>query len=497
MRKFSLMFCPFIVLCLLFAGSVFALSTKEREAAESLALKNRKLDAMKARLEESRDSLQVEIAARWQAKQRFVQQRETDKEAIDQLREKLERAYSELSQVKEEEFAKAQVLEEEKKDFAQKKEDWSYVGSTQSDLYQKQADDLKECMPLDMEGSRAALENIRRKFKGSGSSYTAFLQFLGYKRVFIRNGSHISFEKRTVLTDNSGTQLLTLVRFGNTFAYGMNDKSEFYFVNQTGRLGEARYSIDKVESLKFLTFLKSEFPRWIETKTVSGGVMLDIMQNTQSKVLLAGTKISSWQTFYLQLKSGGAIMIPLLLLPLWALALILIKVIQFGSKKRRQKNVLRKVTVFLDNNDSDGARAYLEKRNLALARIFGQFLANPAWSRPSAEKAAQEIFIEEMPKLNTHLNTLAVMAGAAPLLGLLGTISGMINLFGAVTYHGTGDPKFLAGGISEALITAKTGLAIAIPLLFIHDYLRNKKDQIQAHIETCTVQILNRLWPKE
>ena len=82
-------------------------------------------------------------------------------------------------------------------------------------------------------------------------------------------------------------------------------------------------------------------------------------------------------------------------------------------------------------------------------------------------------------------------------MGLLGTISGMINLFSAVTYHGTGDPKFLAGGISEALITAKTGLAIAIPVLFIHDYLRNRKDQIQADIEAYSVHVINRLWPKE
>ncbi|HAJ79628.1 MAG TPA: biopolymer transporter ExbB, partial [Fibrobacteres bacterium] len=71
----------------------------------------------------------------------------------------------------------------------------------------------------------------------------------------------------------------------------------------------------------------------------------------------------------------------------------------------------------------------------------------------------------------------------------------MINLFGAVTHYGAGDPKFLAGGISEALITAKTGLAIAIPALFIHDYLRNKKDRLQADIEKYALRILNRIYP--
>lgn len=95
------------------------------------------------------------------------------------------------------------------------------------------------------------------------------------------------------------------------------------------------------------------------------------------------------------------------------------------------------------------------------------------------------------------INTLAVIAGAAPLLGLLGTISGMITLFAAVTHYGTGDPKFLAGGISEALITAKTGLAIAIPVLFIHDFVRNGKDRMLSELERLSIAAMNRIWPED
>jgi biopolymer transport protein ExbB len=90
-----------------------------------------------------------------------------------------------------------------------------------------------------------------------------------------------------------------------------------------------------------------------------------------------------------------------------------------------------------------------------------------------------------------------VIAGAAPLLGLLGTISGMITLFAAVTYYGTGDPKFLAGGISEALITAKTGLAIAIPTLFVHDDLRNRKERLLSDIEAMALAVLDKVVPEK
>jgi biopolymer transport protein ExbB/TolQ len=73
----------------------------------------------------------------------------------------------------------------------------------------------------------------------------------------------------------------------------------------------------------------------------------------------------------------------------------------------------------------------------------------------------------------------------------------MITLFAAVTHYGTGDPKFLAGGISEALITAKTGLAIAIPALFVHDLLRGAKDRLMANMEKYAIDVLNAVYPEE
>jgi biopolymer transport protein ExbB len=89
-----------------------------------------------------------------------------------------------------------------------------------------------------------------------------------------------------------------------------------------------------------------------------------------------------------------------------------------------------------------------------------------------------------------------VIAGAAPLLGLLGTVTGMISLFEVITHYGTGDPKILAGGISEALITTQTGLATAIPILLIHNWLRNQSLHIQSEMEKHAIRILNRLWPE-
>jgi biopolymer transport protein ExbB len=150
----------------------------------------------------------------------------------------------------------------------------------------------------------------------------------------------------------------------------------------------------------------------------------------------------------------------------------------------------------LNSKENDKALAFAEKQKGVVAKIVTTCLRHSRWNRSSAEKAVKEILIDEVPQLEKHLPTLAVIAGAAPLLGLLGTVTGMISLFEVITNYGTGDPKILAGGISEALITTEAGLMIAIPVMLLHNYLKNQSRHIQAEMEKHAIRILNRLWPE-
>jgi biopolymer transport protein ExbB len=108
----------------------------------------------------------------------------------------------------------------------------------------------------------------------------------------------------------------------------------------------------------------------------------------------------------------------------------------------------------------------------------------------------KEVLLREVPRLERHLTTLSVLAAAAPLLGLLGTVSGLIAMFQVITQHGVNDPKLLAGGIGEALIATETGLLIAIPTLLGHNFLANRVDRIVADMEFYALKALNRVWPK-
>jgi len=187
-------------------------------------------------------------------------------------------------------------------------------------------------------------------------------------------------------------------------------------------------------------------------------------------------------------------MIPLLLIPLWALILIVIKTIQFSYKKLLFGKTAKKVEALLEKDDCDGIKAFIEKKEGIAARIAQKCLDSTSNGRNDAEKGVKEVLMKEAAILGTHLNTLAVLAAVAPLLGLLGTVTGMINLFEVITRFGTGDPKILAGGISEALITTETGLIIAIPVLLFHNYLRNRKNRIVIDLQLHALHLLNKLY---
>ena len=101
----------------------------------------------------------------------------------------------------------------------------------------------------------------------------------------------------------------------------------------------------------------------------------------------------------------------------------------------------------------------------------------------SLSKPLQEAILKELPRLERFLSTISVLAAVAPLLGLLGTVSGMINTFQAITIHGTGDPRMLSGGISEALITTQLGLLVAVPVLILHHFLERRVDARVGEME--------------
>lgn len=113
-----------------------------------------------------------------------------------------------------------------------------------------------------------------------------------------------------------------------------------------------------------------------------------------------------------------------------------------------------------------------------LGRIIGVYNDKLAEDVETLSLKLDEAILRETPKLERGLITIAILAAIAPMLGLLGTVSGMIETFQSITLFGTGDPKLMSGGISQALVTTELGLAVAIPLLLIHSVLSSKSNRL-------------------
>jgi biopolymer transport protein ExbB len=127
-----------------------------------------------------------------------------------------------------------------------------------------------------------------------------------------------------------------------------------------------------------------------------------------------------------------------------------------------------------------------------LGRILSVYSDELAQDVETLSLKLDEAILREIPKIERGLITLAILAAIAPMLGLLGTVSGMIETFQSITLFGTGDPKLMSGGISQALVTTELGLAVAIPILLIHSALSSKSNRLVQILDEESAAIVAR-----
>ncbi|MGR8921112.1 MAG: MotA/TolQ/ExbB proton channel family protein, partial [Gammaproteobacteria bacterium] len=121
--------------------------------------------------------------------------------------------------------------------------------------------------------------------------------------------------------------------------------------------------------------------------------------------------------------------------------------------------------------------------NNPLGRVLKVYHDNPTTDIETLELKLSEAILKETPKINRMLMFLKIIAVVAPLLGLLGTVTGMIITFQAITLFGTGDPKLMAGGISQALVTTVLGLCVAIPTVLMHTLVASRARRLNQVLE--------------
>ncbi len=193
------------------------------------------------------------------------------------------------------------------------------------------------------------------------------------------------------------------------------------------------------------------------------------------------------------LKAGGVVMIPIIIVGLLSFGIGIWKFVQLLRVDIAFDRPFAELATLLRRGDLKGASLLVEAAKPPLKRLLEEGVDHHAAPKGTLEEILHEALITEIPRLEQHLSFLAVGAAVSPLLGLLGTVTGMIHTFNLISVFGTGDPRMLSGGISEALLTTQAGLAVAIPLLFMHAFLNRRVNAIADGLEKSATSFINTL----
>jgi biopolymer transport protein ExbB len=187
------------------------------------------------------------------------------------------------------------------------------------------------------------------------------------------------------------------------------------------------------------------------------------------------------ESIWASIQTGGPVMFPVIFVSVWMWHLIALKVL-WVFRVRRNRVVMSRALEYMSRKKPDSAKDndLIDKgpKGEALAYFIDNRRFDPESDRIIWEAAVQR----QISPLNHHMSAILVLAAVAPLLGLLGTVTGMVDTFRVIGMEGTGNPQALASGIEEALVTTQTGLLIAIPGLLVGQTLRKQIRNIQGDL---------------
>lgn len=191
--------------------------------------------------------------------------------------------------------------------------------------------------------------------------------------------------------------------------------------------------------------------------------------------------------------SGGFLMWPILLCSLIVVGVTIERYWTLNANKIAPRTLLAQVWSWLKNNQMDASKLRELKQSSPLGAILAAGLSNSKQGREVMKDSIQEAANQVVHDLERYVGLLGTMANVAPLIGLLGTVFGMIQTFNAIMLQGSGNTAALAGGISVALITTAAGLIVAIPATISHRYFMRKVDSIVVILEEESIKLVDAL----
>jgi len=266
-----------------------------------------------------------------------------------------------------------------------------------------------------------------------------------------------------------------IVKVGNVAAYGVSDKA----AGALAPAGEGNYKL-------WNALGSSDDAKALYAKEMLPQIDIFTYENMEKEV-----EYKKEKTIDDILKGGGVIGYIILALGAFGLFLLVLRVFILFWSGSNVKKISKIVAKKVEAGEGDEAYDAIKKYNGSAARVIKSTLRNIKRDRDHIEDIVMENILNESGHIDKFGGFVMVIAAVAPLLGLLGTVTGMIATFDMITEFGTGDPKMLSGGISEALITTMFGLIVAIPLLMLGNLMSGWAQGIKDSMEQSALHIVN------
>jgi len=193
------------------------------------------------------------------------------------------------------------------------------------------------------------------------------------------------------------------------------------------------------------------------------------------------------------IRAGGWLMLPIILCSILAIAIIIERFWTLSAARITPKHVLAQVWTWIKNNQLDAGKLKELRLSSPLGQILSAGLLSSKYGRAAMMETIEQTAAQVVHDMERYLNTLGTIAAITPLMGLLGTVFGMIKVFSEIMLQGTGNANAMAGGISEALISTAAGLTVAIPTYMFYRFFTRKVDSLVLNLEQESIKLVDAL----
>lgn len=258
----------------------------------------------------------------------------------------------------------------------------------------------------------------------------------------------------------------------------------------------ARYGVAEQSAGALAPAGEGQFKVWDASTAQTASLLADDKRPGELSVLLFDDPTQAMEKqdekgFREQLEAGGLIAKIILGLGVLGAILVLLRVAYLLMFSSDTQKITAKVNREMKDGNLDSALEICKRKVSSASRVIAATLRNLDRDRDHIEDVISESILYESSRIDRFGTFIIVIAAVSPLLGLLGTVTGMISTFDIITEFGTGDPKLLSSGISEALLTTKFGLVVAIPLLLLGNMLSSWGNRTKNDLERAALHMIN------